>query len=97
MVGITVAMIVSIGSAAGVLGYIARRHAPQDGWPDLLRSGVQAARAKQLTFVDRKDDGVPGGLDDLFTVGQPDEWPAYTEVPELRRALARARGLLRRS
>lgn len=89
-------MIVSIGSAAGVLGYLARRHAPEDGWHELLRSGVRSARAKELTFVDRADGAAPGGLDDLFIVGQPVEWPAYTEVPELRKALGRVRRLLRR-
>jgi hypothetical protein len=91
MVGITVAIVVSIGSAAGVLAALARRHAPEDGWRELLRSGMQSARAKEMTFVDhhRHPDTPPGGVGDLFTVGQPVEWPAYTEVPQLRAALSR--------
>ncbi len=93
MVGISVAILVSIGSAAGVLAALARRHAPEDGWRGLLRSGVHAARAKELSFVDhhRRPETPPGGLDELFTIAKPDEWPAYTEVPQLRSALSRIR------
>ena len=98
MVGIAVAMVVSIGSAAGVLAVLVRRHTPEDGWRELLRSGVQAARAKEMTFVDdhRAVDEPAGGVGDLFTVGRPVEWPAYTEVPQLRSALSRLRRLGRR-
>lgn len=92
------AIVVSVGSAAGVLAAVARRHTPEGGWRDVLRSGVHAARAKEMTYVDdhRAVDEPAGGVGDLFTVGRPVEWPAYTEVPQLRSALSRLRRLGRR-
>ncbi len=99
MVGITVAILVSIGSAAGVLAVVARRSAPEDGWRQLLRDGVQGVRSKELSLVSelrRSKDAAPGGLTEFFTVAEPVEWPAYTEVTELKTALTRARRLTRR-
>ena len=99
MVGITVAIFVSIGSAAGVLAVVARRSAPEDGWRQLLRDGVQAVRTKDLSLVSElrsSKDPAPGGLTEFFDVAEPVEWPAYTEVTELKTVLARARRLARR-
>lgn len=99
MVGITVAIIVSIGSAAGVLAVVAQRSAPEGGWRQLLRDGVQAARSKNLSLVEEirsSKAAADGGISELFTVAEPVEWPAYTEVTELKTALARARRLARR-
>jgi hypothetical protein len=99
MVGITVAILVSIGSAAGVLAVVARRGAPQESWRQLLRDGVRGVRSKELSLVSElrsSKDVAPGSLTELFTVAEPVEWPAYTEVTELKTALARARRLTRR-
>jgi hypothetical protein len=98
MVGITVAIFVSIGSAAGVLAVMAQRSAPEGGWRQLLRDGVQAARSKELSLtrdIRSAKTEATGGLTELFTVAEPVEWPAYTEVTELKTVLARARRLAR--
>jgi hypothetical protein len=96
MFGVMLGIVVSVGTAAGLLATLARRHAPADGWREILRSGVHAARAKELTYVDHVRGAQAGGLGDLFTVAEPVQFPAYTEVTDLQRALTRLRALARR-
>ena len=98
MLGITAAIAVSVGSAAGVITVIARQRAPEGGWRQVLRDGVRGVRSKELSLFSglRQQQGHAGGVSELFEVAEPVEWPAYTEVTGLRNALARAGRVVRR-
>lgn len=93
MVGVFVAMMVSVGSAAAVLTVLARRHAPDGGWRENLNAGVHAVRAKELPLMEELDPEVDpdAGVEDLFTLGETDPEPAYSEATAVRQALHRAR------
>ncbi len=98
MLGITAVIAVSVGSAAGVITVVARQHAPEGGWVQLFRDGVRGVRKMELSVFSglRSSNGEAGGLDQLFDVAEPVEWPAYTEVSGLRSALGRAARIVRR-
>lgn len=98
MIGVFVAMAVSVGSAAAVLAVLARRHAPDGGWRENLNAAVHAVRAKELPLMeDLEPDVQPdAGVADLFTLGDPDPAPAYSEATAVRQALHKARELVRR-
>lgn len=98
MVGVVVAMVVSLGGAAAVLAGLARRNAPDDGWRAILHSGFRSFRSKELTLLDEPDvdDGATGGVTDIFSIAEPGDEPAYAEGVPIREVLGRARHINRR-
>lgn len=93
MVGVVVAMMMSVGGAATVLAVLARRNAPLEGWREALQAGVHVARAKELDAVDEVEDEVAddevvddevGGIDEIFTIADPQPEPAYSEATVVR-------------
>ena len=98
MLGIATAIAVSVGSAAGVVTLVARQHTPEGGWVQVFKDGVRGVRSREISVFSglRAPRGEAGGLDELFEVAEPVDWPAYTEVTGLRSALARAGRIVKR-
>jgi hypothetical protein len=93
MVGVVVAMVMSVGGAAAVLTVLARRNAPGEGWRGALRSGMHLARSTErpVDGGEPAEEAPAAGLDAIFEIGEEPEEPAYSEASAVQHVLERAR------
>ena len=92
MTGALVAMFLTALCAVGVLLVLAAERRPDTGWSTWLRESVAAWRADELKVGrDRPGAARDTPLEELFSLGEPVDEPAYTRPEELRSTIEQAR------
>jgi hypothetical protein len=95
MTGAFVGGLVAVLCALAILLALLAGRRPENGWSDWLRESVAAWRSDELKGADlkpRRSDVRDTPVEDIFSLGAPQDTPAYARPEELVARLDEVRG-----
>ncbi|WP_043503947.1 hypothetical protein [Georgenia sp. SUBG003] len=95
MTGAFVGGFVSVLCALAILLVLLAGRRPESGWSDWLRESLAAWRSDELKGADlrpRRSDVRDTPVEDIFSLGAPEDVPAYARPEELVARLDEVRG-----